>query len=388
MALAEAGLMNGVGTNRPKIGISGSYGGLNLGDEAILDGILSGLRATVDAEITVFSRNADDTRARVDVEHVVPVRSRTRKEITPEVDRLDLLILGGGGILYDGEAETYLREVWLAHDAGVPVLLYAISAGPLSSSTSRRAVREALNASATTVVTVRDRLAYRLLEDVGVVQDIQLVADPALLLQPAEVAEGTLEAEGVHGDRDLVGISVREPGPAAPDIDPDEYHTLLANTADFIVDRYDADIVFVPMERTDVRHSHAVVAHMQNADRVEVLRRTYSPRQILALMARFEFVVGMRLHFLIFATLRGTPFAALPYATKVSGLLEELGMEHPPLGDVDAGRLIAEIDRSWDRRDGIRASIEQRRIPLIERARQPNDVALSILRDRGFAIPA
>jgi polysaccharide pyruvyl transferase WcaK-like protein len=126
---------------------------------------------------------------------------------------------------------------------------------------------------------------------------------------------------------------------------------------------------------------------MQNADRVEVLRRTYSPRQILALMARFEFVVGMRLHVLIFATLRGTPFAALPYATKVSGLLEDLEIERPPLGDIDAGQLIAEIDRSWDTRDRIRAAIEQRRLPLIERARRPNDLVLAILRERGFAIP-
>ena len=90
------------------------------------------------------------------------------------------------------------------------------------------------------------------------------------------------------------------------------------------MERYDADVVFVPMERTDVQHSHAVVAHMQNAERAEILRRRYSPRQILALMGRFEFAVGMRLHFLIFAALSGTPFAALPYATKVTGLLEDL----------------------------------------------------------------
>lgn len=380
--------MEGVQTRRPRIGISGSYGGLNLGDEAILEGILARLRATVDAEITVFSRNAADTQARVEVEQVVPVRSLTRKEVAPEVAGLDLLILGGGGILYDGEAETYLREVFLAHEAGVPVLLYAISAGPLTSQTSRNAVREALNASPTTIVTVRDRLAYRLLEDVGVSQDIQLVADPAFLLEAPEPDSGALEAEGVHGDRDLVGFSVREPGPAAPDIQPEAYHALLANTADFMVDRYDADIVFVPMERTDVRHSHAVVAHMQNADRVEVLRRTYSPRQILGLMSRFEFVVGMRLHVFIFATLRGTPFAALPYATKVTGLLEELGMERPPLGEIDAGQLIAEIDRCWDTRDRIRATIEQRRAPLLERAQQPNALLLASLRERGLAIPA
>jgi polysaccharide pyruvyl transferase WcaK-like protein len=38
-----------------RIGISGSYGGMNLGDEAIFEGILRELRASIPAEITVFS---------------------------------------------------------------------------------------------------------------------------------------------------------------------------------------------------------------------------------------------------------------------------------------------------------------------------------------------
>ena len=57
-----------------KIGISGSYGGLNLGDEAILQSIIAQLRATVPCEITVFSRDAKDTAARHKVERSVAVR--------------------------------------------------------------------------------------------------------------------------------------------------------------------------------------------------------------------------------------------------------------------------------------------------------------------------
>ena len=81
---------------RLRIGISGSYGGMNLGDEAILDGILNQLRATVAADITVFSRNPSDTLSRHKTERAIAVRQLTRKEITPEVQNLDLLILGGG----------------------------------------------------------------------------------------------------------------------------------------------------------------------------------------------------------------------------------------------------------------------------------------------------
>src|SRR6185437_5945182 len=179
--------------------------------------------------------------------------------------------------------------------------------------------------------------------------------------------------------RRLVGFSVREPGPAAPDIRPEQYYALLANAADYIVERYGAEVLFVPMEKTDVQHSHAVVAHMNNAERAEILRRKYSPRQILDLMGRFEFAVGMRLHFLIFAALRGTPFAALPYASKVSGLLEDLEMGTPPLGSIGIGQLIARIDRSWDTRADIRATIGQRLPALRARATQTNELLLALL---------
>lgn len=353
-----------------RIGISGSYGGMNLGDEAILDGILSQLRQTVRAEITVFSQNPEDTLARHKVEHAVPVRMLTRKEVSREIEGLDLFVLGGGGILYDRDAEKYLREVCLAHELGVPVFVYAVSAGPLTQPSARSAVRDALSKAA--VITVRDRLGYRLLEDVGIDREIHLTADPALLTHPKELPLQALRTEGVEFERPLVGFSVREPGPAAPDIDPQHYYALLANTADFVVDRLDADVVFVPMERTDVQHSHGVVAQMHRSERAEVLRRKYSAQETLDLLGRFEFAVGMRLHFLIFAALRGTPFVALPYASKVVGLLEDLDMETPPLGEIGTGQLIATIDRSWDTREEIRAKISRCLPALVSRARETN----------------
>ncbi len=372
---------------RMKVGISGSYGGMNLGDEAILEGILSRLRATGPADVTVYSRNPADTLARHQVERAVPVRQLTRREIAPEIKELDLLILGGGGILYDRDAETYLREVFLARELGVPVLVYAISAGPLTQSATRRAVQDALNGAA--AVTVRDREGYRLLEDVGVTRDIHLTADPAFLLEPEALSDEELRAEGVDFHRHLIGFSVREPGPAAPDIDPDEYYGLLANAADFVVERLDADVLFVPMETTDVQHSHAVVAHMRRAERAEILRRRYSPGQVLDVVGRLELAVGMRLHFLIFAALQGTPFVALPYASKVMGLLDDLTMETPPLGSVGVGQLIASLDRSWDTREQIRAKLKQRVPALRSRAMQTNDFALRILEERaGAGAPA
>lgn len=360
-------------SERPfRVGISGSYGGLNLGDEAILHSIIHQLREALPVEITVFSLDPEDTSRRHEVERAVPVRELTRQEARTEVEGLDVLVLGGGGILYDRDAETYLREVALAHEANVPVMVYAVSAGPLEDPSKRKLVAKHLNQVAT--LTVRDREGKKLLEEIGVKKDIQLTADPALLLEPEPLPAETLKMEGLDTSHRLVGFSVREPGPAAPDMNIAHYHDLLANTADFIVDRLDADVVFVPMERKkmDVQQSHAVVARMHCAQRATVLKGEYTPGQMLSLMGHFQFAVGMRLHFLIFAALQGVPFMALPYASKVKGFINDLGMPMPPLREVTTGRLIAHLDRAWDMQGELRERIAGKLPELQERARESN----------------
>ena len=362
-----------------RVGISGSYGGLNLGDEAILKGIVKELRRALPVEITVFSRDAEDTRQRHEVERVVPVRKLSRDEVLPEIQRLDLLILGGGGILFDGEAQLFLREVMLAHENRVPVMVYAVSAGPLRDPAVQRLVQDGLSRAA--VVTVRERDARKVLEEIGLTREIVVTADPALLLEPAPLAKDALKREGLDSGRQLVGVSVREPGAAAPDISEQAYHKLLADVADFMVDRYDADVVFVPMEpkMVDVQHAHAVVARMLRAPRATVLKGDYTSEQLLALMQHFAFAVGMRLHFLIFASLQNVPFVALPYAPKVAGFLEDLKIETPPLAQVSAGRLIAYVDHAWDRRRLLQGRIARALPALRARALESNQIAVRLL---------
>jgi polysaccharide pyruvyl transferase CsaB len=366
----------------PRIGITGSYGGLNLGDEAILESLLRPLREDLRADIVVFSRNVKDTTERHGVE-AVPVRTMTKEESRAAVGGLDLLVFGGGGILYDDEVQVYLREMNVAHERSVPVMVYAISAGPLTKDHNRKAVRDALNHCA--AITVRDRHGQRLLQDLGVEVPIKLTADPALVLEPAAFPEELWQREGLERAPRLVGFSVREPGPAAPDLDIGHYHALVANAADYVVDRFDADVVFVPMERSrvDVQHSHAVVGKMQHATRATVLKGEYGAGQMLALFSRFEFAVGMRLHFLIFAARQGVPFVSLPYATKVEGLIEELELPSPPIvADLNEGTLLAHIDRSWDYRQSLRERIAKNLPPLQARALQNDTILRELLAQR------
>jgi polysaccharide pyruvyl transferase CsaB len=361
------------------VGICGSYGGLNIGDEAILTAALDQLRAAIPGvELTAFTRDVRHTSAHHDVDRVIDARGALRDELVPEVKRLDLLLLGGGGILYDREAEVYLHLPRIAQAVGVRTATYAIGAGPLGDMGERRAVADCLNGMA--AITVRDAGARRLLEEIGVEREIEVTADPALLLEPKAIPADALQRDGIVPGRKLVGMSVREPGGAGETLQAGDYHVLLAYAADFVAERFDADLLFIPMERQDVRHAHRVISEMGLPDRATVLKSTYVPGELLALMARLDLAVGMRLHFLIFAALAGVPALGLPYAAKVTALLERIGLPAPQLIEREhAGALLAAIDRAWDSRaeqaNVLRAGLP----PLQDEARRTAGIIARLL---------
>ncbi|MFC8001972.1 polysaccharide pyruvyl transferase family protein [Streptomyces olivaceus] len=350
-------------TSDPRIGVLGSYGGLNTGDEAILTCVLTCLRAhSPHASLIVLSRDAEHTRAHQPLANeVLHWEGVPHRQLHDALAGLDLLVLGGGGVLYDGEARRYLRLVAAAQAGGVRTLAYAVGAGPLREPDDREAVRTVL--SAMDDVMVRDEESRLVLEEVGVERDITVTADPALLLPAEPFTAEMMAGEGVPTDTRLVGMSVREPGRAAEHLDEGDYHALLAGVADFLVRRLDAHVVFVPMERQDVRHAHAVLSRMAAPDRGRIMNGAYSPGQILGLMRHLDLVVGMRLHFLIFAALSGLPVLPLPYAGKVFDFARRLGA--PTLVGVareQSGLLLAELDRLWD-------EFPQRRPELVARVR-------------------
>jgi polysaccharide pyruvyl transferase WcaK-like protein len=299
--------------------------------------------------VRVFSRDPQHTRdAHAGVE--VAGWEGVSREVTAEsLTRLDLMVLGGGGILYDTEARRYLRVIREALERGVPVFGYALGAGPLTEAIDCAMVCQVTQAAAE--MTVRDQESKVALEEAGVLRPLEVTADPALLLQPEDFDADTLRSEWVPPNRRLVGMSVREPGRAAQHLAADEYHQLLAQVGDFLVHRLDAHLLFVSMERSDIRHAHAVLSHMTAAEHCRVLHGNYRPRQILGLMRHLDLAVGMRLHFLIFAALAGVPLLALPYAGKVFDFAQQIGAP-VPRGVVReaAGPLLAQVDRLWDER--------------------------------------
>ncbi|WP_329235921.1 polysaccharide pyruvyl transferase family protein [Actinoallomurus sp. NBC_01490] len=352
-----------------RIGVLGSYGGLNLGDEAILTCVLDGLRQIrPTAELIIFSRHPEDSRRRFGMT-AVPYTGVPQSQLIEAETGLDLLVLGGGGVLHDGQAGAITRPVRLAQELGIPTFGYAIGAGPLTDRAEIRLVREVVENM--TDLTVRDHESILVLENAGVGRPISVTADAAVLLEPEDFTEEMLLREGIDDHDRLVGMSVREPGRAADHLDEASYHELLANAADFMTYRLQAQTVFVPMERGDIAHAHAVLSAMNAPETARILNRAYRPAQIAGLMRHLDFAVGMRLHFVMFAARAGVPVLPLPYAGKVFDFAQVVGA--PALTGVarrETGPLLAELDRLWDERDACTERLRQRFAVLRERALQ------------------
>lgn len=285
-----------------KVLISGYYGFGNLGDEALLAGLIPVLQAA--HQVTVLSGDPTLTAHN----HGLLGAHRLRG-LPGALWRCDALVSGGGGLLQDKTSsrslDYYLAVIVLARRLGKRVVIYGQSVGPLSP-VGQRKVAKALKGLP---VAVRDDSSRRLLAELGV--EAELVADAALLLTPPQA-------------------SLTEDGPV-----------LLIPRGGYpaITD----GLLALARSLHAAGRGLAVMAFQEQLDGPEVARlraalplevwQADSPQAALLLMARAGYVVSARLHGLILAALLGKGLSGIVYDPKVAAFLEELGApaHHLPL---------------------------------------------------------
>jgi polysaccharide pyruvyl transferase CsaB len=288
---------------------SGFYGGYNMGDEAVLSGLLAlvaGSGRPVD--LTVLSGNPVYTRATYDVRSLNRsiFRDAVRRAIA--LRQSDALVLGGGGLLQDisgrrGFRGTLGRTLSLAQWAnryGVPLVFWAVGVGPLHY-TSIPQVAEALRHAV--AITVRDKSSQALLRLAGLKAEI--VPDLAW----------ALDVPASHGGQQL-GISLRRwPGLDLPSV---------ARGLRAVHGWFPGPIVFLPFERQDLEVGQAL-QDLLGRDQVDVPPVLPSLPEISERYKLCGAVIAMRLHAGLLAAAQGVPSLGLAYDTKVSELHDALG---------------------------------------------------------------
>jgi polysaccharide pyruvyl transferase CsaB len=318
--------------------ISGYYGEGNLGDEAILAGILQGLeRHDPRADSTVISFAPADTERRHGVA-AVSTSLRRPGPLLRALDAADILISGGGSFLHEADFDLYGRSflfregklrpvpyflsvVLLAQARGVPVIWYAQGLGPLRTAPARRLVAFAARRSA--ALTWRDRDAAALAAEVGARAAVEaVVPDPAYCLRASPPADSrrAVAAAGVRGP--YLAVSPR------PWLRMTGYRSALVAAVNAAVREYDLDVVFVPLqERTDGPLCRELAAAPELAGRAAVLTGVEDPALLAGVLGQARACITMRLHAGILSAVGGAPAAVIDYDPKVRAFARQTGQE-------------------------------------------------------------
>jgi polysaccharide pyruvyl transferase CsaB len=300
--------------------LSGYYGFGNLGDEALLEVIVTRLRERFPAlTIDVLSATPQATAARFGVEATSRWNMRSVREA---IGRSTLVVSGGGGLL---QTATSVRSA--VYYAGIlreaikqqrKTMIFAQSVGPLDV-LGRFVVRRFCRG--VDRATVRDARSQALLRELLPRTPVERTADPVFLYDlPAEGYD--LQREGL-GAQPYAIVSVRKiPGLR-------DGQRTIAHAVDRLSEAHGVRVAFLPLGGVaDAEASTTIIRLCKSAP----MLLPESPLERAAAIIRgARVVIGMRLHALILAARFAVPFLAVPYDPKVASLCADLAYPLEPL---------------------------------------------------------
>jgi polysaccharide pyruvyl transferase WcaK-like protein len=296
----------------------GAYGYRNVGDEAILAGLLARIGRE---QVTAVSRSPAETTALHAVYAVGPTGALAG------LRRHRSLLIGGGG-LFGADMGLLGRGIagfgLLAAASGLEVAIEAVGADPALPWSSRVPLR--LLGPRLASCTVRDGDSAETLRRVGM--SARIVDDASSSLEPAAASEARalLRAAGVDGRRPVVGLALTGLGSGARAGGARSLVDAVRHLSDALPD---VQLCFIPMSQHPFVAAHndlLLAGRLHRAvPRLAVVEGLHPPARILALFGLLSAVVGMRYHALLFAHRWDVPLVAVPYARKCDTWIADHG---------------------------------------------------------------
>lgn len=348
-----------------KILVSGYYGFGNLGDEAILAAMIYSLRQSgVPVKITVLSHNPELTGRMFAVDAV----SRTSlPQIYREIADCDVLVSGGGSLLQDvtgwKSIPYYLFLAFWAQLWGKKTVFYAQGIGPINYRMNKIITKKVLqNADH---ISVRDPQSAAVLERMKLQNQIQETVDPVFVFRNEDLPRIDLtEILSIKENHRLVGVAVRP-------WEGNQYLEVLARGLNSLAQKTGAYPVLIPMNYDkDLQISQKLASRLDVEH--EILDQFHDPCRLLAFFSELDFLVGVRLHSLIFAAFNQVPFVGLSYDPKVASFAKLFtGIKTLPINNLASGYDFENcLEQSWENRKNIAQELGEKKDIFREKCRE------------------
>ena len=338
--------------------LSGYYGFHNSGDDAILTAIIKGFRDKCpNLNIAVLSKNPQETAKVYGVESIDRF---SICKIWRALRRTKLLVSGGGSLLQDVTSSKslyyYLAIMQIAKICGAKVMIYANGIGPICKNANRTKLKKAVNK--TDLITLREKSSKEEIEGI-VEKDIPVfvTADPVFALENGDEnkVSKTLDDIGLYKDKRFFAVAVREWKNSDKTLEDK-----VAAFVDSVSKKYGLTPLIIPMQDSIDR---GISERIANKAKVScfVTKKGLSPEVMLGVIGKSEFVLGMRLHTLIYAAKNAVPAIAIDYDPKVTAVMETI--EQNFLIDakcVDVEKMCEFADKIFENREEICSGLEEK----------------------------
>ena len=247
----------------------------------------------------------------------------------------DIFISTDGDIL--GEDYGLLPYFWRLYYLSLgfvlkkPVIIYAEGLGPFKNKFSRFISKKFFNRCA--YISVRDKLSFDYVTELGIKKEVDLVADSAFLLEPFN--DQNLNYK--NPDKKLIGIAVSELatkyGFSYKD-ESDSYQgflKLMSEIIDWMITELNADIILIPhvvqINRDDYKTAQDIFKLVKNKQAVKIISKESNARQLKKIISHCDLLIASRMHAIIAGVSSFVPVIGIAYSHKLRGLFNALNLK-------------------------------------------------------------
>lgn len=300
------------------------------------------------------------------------------------------------------------KDILTAKALDKPVILWAESIGPFKKTFTRWLARKTLNR--TDLIMLRERFSGKHLENIKVnCPTIRFTADPAFLVNPVAKCEvdRLLKNEGIVIDskRPLIGFNITLtylaggvkkskimalaqslykisryvlPGElfititkiskrtrlySVADVKQTGYIKLMAEIIDYLVERFNADIILIPHLQSEglllndrVNHER-VLESVKCVQHVKLIYGEYTAEELKGIIGQCDIFIGGKMHANIAALSQGIPTIGMAYSYKFHGIMDLLGQDNYVCDKISFKNMIAMVEDAWLRQNDIRKEL-------------------------------
>lgn len=341
-----------------KLLLAGYFGCGNLGDDAMMLGLMQGLQGEP-VQVTALSGNPFETNR---LYGVSAIPRKDVAQVKAAIAECDALVFAGGSIFQD---VTSLRSV--AYYSGLSkwakagrkkVIMLSQGVGPLNRILGKSMASKAFGMA--DLVSVRDQASAVALKSLGYRGEPRLTGDLAFLL-PKPALDPNVQSFQV-GEMRSVGLAPRPYGKG------DQVVRVFGELARLLY-RSNSMPVLIEMDQTEDGPLIDAISKTQGG-KIPSLRKLGTPMQLQQRLARVDGVIAMRLHAGILSVTVGVPPYMVSYDPKVNAFANALGLPSPPsIKDASAERIFEGFQESMRDKDRHAATLERKRAEQEQAAR-------------------